>query len=203
MQVTLPEGALPATLRLNPKHSMSDDEYFEFCMANPNVFLERTAEGEIIIVPPVGLESEDREMEVVGQLRRCAKRDGRGKGFGPTAEYILSTGAAYPHDAAWVSNERLSQLSKEQKRKFPPLCPEFVVEVMSRSDRLKDAQKKMREWIRAGVELAWLIDADERTVYMYRVGQIRPERHVGIDKLLGEGPVAGFELDLTDIWAGL
>ena len=142
MQVTLPEEALPATLRLNPELHMSDDEYYEFCMANPEVFFERTAEGEIVIAPPVGLESNDREVDIASELRQWAKRDRRGRAYGISAEFILPTGAAYAPDAAWVSNERLSRLTKEQKRKFPPLCPEFVVEVMSPSDRLKDAQKK-------------------------------------------------------------
>ena len=144
MQVTLPEEALPATLRLNPELHMSDDEYYEFCMANPEVFFERTAEGEIVIVPPVGLESNDREVDIASELRQWAKRDRRGRAYGISAEFILPTGAAYAPDAAWVSNERLSRLTKEQKRKFPPLCPEFVVEVMPPSDRLKNAQKKMR-----------------------------------------------------------
>ena len=142
MQVTLPEEALPATLRLNPELHMSDDEYYEFCMANPEVFFERTAEGEIVIVPPVGLESNDREVDIASELRQWAKRDRRGRAYGISAEFILPTGAAYAPDAAWVSNERLSRLTKEQKRKFPPLCPEFVVEVMSPSDRLKDAPKE-------------------------------------------------------------
>jgi len=203
MQVTLPEEALPATLRLNPELHMSDDEYYEFCMANPEVFFERTAEGEIVIVPPVGLESNDREVDIASELRQWAKRDRRGRAYGISAEFILPTGAAYAPDAAWVSNERLSRLTKEQKRKFPPLCPEFVVEVMSPSDRLKDAPKKMREWMRAGVDLGWLIDADHRTVYIYRAGQSEPERRAEIEKLAGEGPGVGFELDLTDIWAGL
>jgi Uma2 family endonuclease len=203
MRVTLPVEALPATLRLNPEHEMSDDEYYEFCMANPDVWFERTAEGEIVIVPPVGLEASYQATDAAVQLYAWAKRDGRGRGCGPTVELILPTGAAYSPDAAWVSNERLGRLTKEQKRKSPPLCPEFVVEVMSPSHRLKDAQKKMREWMRAGVGLGWLIHADDRTVYIYRAGQHEPERRAGIDRLAAEGPVAGFELDLTDIWAGL
>jgi Uma2 family endonuclease len=201
--VSLPEEALPATLELNPDLHMSDDEFYEFCMANPDLWFERTAEGEIIIVPPVGLESNDRESEVIEQLRPWAKRDGRGKGFGATAEFLLPTGAAYSPDAAWVSNERLARLTKEQRRKFPPVCPEFVIEVMSPSDRLKPAMHKMEEWIRAGVELGWLIYPDKRTVFVYRAGQKGAEERVGITTLAGEGPVAGFELDLTDIWTGL
>jgi Uma2 family endonuclease len=163
--------------------------------------LERNAQREIVIVPPVGLESDDRELDVAGQLRQWAKRDGCGRGYGISAELILPTGAAYAPDAAWVSNERLSPLSKEQKRKFPSVCPEFVVEIMPPSDRLKDAREKMEEWIRAGVDLGWLIRPDNATVSVYRAGQKGAEERIGIEKLAGEWPVAGFELDLTEIWA--
>jgi len=171
MQVVLPEQALPARLALNPDLCMSDDDYYDFCMANPEVRFERTAQGEIIIVPPAGAESDHQSVDAGAQLHAWAKRDGRGKVFGMSVEFILPTGAAFSPDAAWVSNTRLSKLSKEQLRKFPRMTPEFVIEVMSPSDRLKSAMEKMQEWLRGGVDLAWLIDADEKTVYIYRAGQ--------------------------------
>lgn len=203
MQVVLPQQALPAKLELNPDLRMDDDAFYEFCIANPDLWIERTAQGEIIIVPPAGLESDDQNAEVVAQLRIWAKRDRRGKACGPTAEFILQTGAILAPDAAWVSQKRLSKLSKEQLRKFPRVCPEFIVEVMSPSDGVKTAQRKMEEWMRAGVDLGWLIHGDERTVYIYRIGQGEPEQRTGITEIAGEGPVEGFKLDLTDVWAGL
>ncbi|HXP83296.1 MAG TPA: Uma2 family endonuclease [Bryobacteraceae bacterium] len=203
MQVVLPEQALPAKLTLNPDLRMSDDEYYDFCMANADVRFERTAQGEILIVPPAGPESDYQTLEVASQLRNWAKLDGQGKSFGPSVEFILPTGAAYSPDAAWVSNERLSQFTKQQKRKFLRLCPEFVVEVMSPTDRLKTAQDKMNDWMINGTQLGWLIDGDNQTIYVYRAGQSGVEKHVGVMTLPGEGPVAGFELNLTDIWAGL
>ena len=121
-------------LTLNPELRMNDDQYFEFCMANPDLWFERTAQGQIVILPPVGAESAYRSAEVAAQLSMWAGRDGRGKVFG-TSEFILPTGAALSPDAAWVSNESLSRLSKKQKRQFPPVCPAFIVEVMSPSDR--------------------------------------------------------------------
>ena len=203
MRVELPERGLPAKLTLNPEEPLSDDEYFEFCMANPDVRFERTAQGDIVIVPPAGFESDFRNSRIVRRLDTWAESDGRGRASGPTAEFILPTGAALSPDAAWVSNGRIASLSKDQRRKFPPLCPEFVIEVMSPSDRPKAAQKKMAEWMRAGADLGWLIDADRRTVYVYRAGQPDPEVLTGISRIFGEGPVAGFEMELTDIWAGL
>lgn len=203
MQVVLPEQALPAKLTLNPELRMSDDEYYDFCMANADVRFERTAQGEILIVPPAGFESDNRNVEVSTQLTVWAKRDGRGKTSGPSAEFILPSGAAYSPDAAWTLNERLAQLTKEQKRKFPRLCPDFVVEVMSPSDRLTIAQAKMEDWMANGVQLGWLIDGDNQIIYVYRAAQSGPEARTGISSLAGEGPVAGFELALTEIWAGL
>jgi len=203
MQVVLPEQALPAKLILNPELRMSDDEYFEFCMANPDLILERSARGEILVAPPAGGESSYRSGEVAGQLGNWAKRDGRGRASGSSAEFILPTGAALSPDTAWTSKARLSELSKNQLRKFPPVCPEFVVEVMSPSDRLKPAIEKMQDWMRSGVELGWLIDGDAQSVYIFRAGVSEAEKRTGIATLSGEGPVEGFELDLTDIWAGL
>jgi len=203
MQVVLPEQALPARLTLNPELRMNDDEYYAFCMANTDVRFERTSQGEIIIVPPAGGESDYRTLEVGGQLRAWAKRDGRGRAFGSSVEFMLPTGAAFSPDAAWVSNERIAAISREQRRKFPPVCPEFVIEVMSPSDRLRSAKEKMAEWMRAGVDLAWLIHGDEETVFIYRSGRPDPEMRSNVRTITGEGPVAGFELDLTDIWAGL
>jgi Uma2 family endonuclease len=203
MQVVLPEEALPAKLTLNPELRMTDDEYFDFCQINSDLRLERTAEGEIIIVPPAGAESSYQSGDVFGQLRNWAKEDGRSKAFDASSEFILPTSAALSPDAAWVSNQLLSLLSKEQRRKFLRVAPEFVIEVMSPSDRLPAAKRKMLDWIRGGVQLGWLVDGDAQTVYIYRPGEQESEQKTGVAKLAGEGPAAGFELDLTDVWAGL
>jgi Uma2 family endonuclease len=203
MQLVLPEITAPAKLTFDVSQRMSDDEYYEFCVANPNVRFERWPQGEIIIVPPAGGESDYRSVKAVLRLGNWAEKDGRGVFFGSSVEFLLPSGAAYSPDAAWLSNERLSKLTKEQRRKFMPVCPEFVVEVMSPSDRLKSSKEKMTAWLAEGVELGWLIDGDRETVYIYRAGFEEPEKRVGITSLAGEGPVAGFELDLTDIWAGL
>jgi Uma2 family endonuclease len=180
----------------------SDEEFWRFCITNPDLRFERTSRGEIVVVPPAGVETAYCDTVVATELSRWAKNDTRGKAFG-TSEFILPNGAARSPDAAWVSQGKVAKLTKGQKRKFPPLCPEFVVEVMSSRDRLKDAKEKMVEWIENGVQLGWLIDGDRETVYIYRAGRDEPEKKTGIRKLAGEGPIAGFVLDLTEIWAGL
>src|SRR5258708_30941163 len=101
MQVILPDEALPAKLIVNPELPMTDDEYFEFCQANPDTRFERTAKGEITIVPPAGIESGYHDLEIAGELRTWAKKNGRGKGFGPSAGFILPSGAAYSPAAPW------------------------------------------------------------------------------------------------------
>jgi Uma2 family endonuclease len=203
MQVVLPDQTLPVKLTLDPEAPMSDDEFFDFCMANRDLRMERTAQGEIIIVPPAGGESDHQSLDVGAELHFWAKRHKKGMAFGSSAGFILPTGAVYAADAAWVSTERLAKLTKPQRKTFLPLAPEFVVEVMSPSDRLKDAKAKMNDWMDGGVELAWLIDPDHETVYIYRAGQSSPELRKGIASISGEGPVAGFALDLTEIWDGI
>src|SRR5262252_8192877 len=109
VHVDLPERVLPAKLIFDRERPMSDDEYYEFCMANPNARFERTAEGEIVIVPPAGGESSYQSGESQGELRQWAKLDGQGKAFESSVEFILPTGAAFSPDAAWVSNaEKIS-----------------------------------------------------------------------------------------------
>jgi Uma2 family endonuclease len=199
VHVALPE---PAELVVRNRRKFSDAAYLKFWEANPDLHFERTAEGEIIIVPPAGYESDYRNADVVAQLAIWAKKDGRGRASGPTAQFFLADGSALSPDAAWVSNESRARMSESERRIFPYLCPEFVIEVRSPSDRLKKAQQKMEQWIANGAQLAWLIDGDKQAVYIYE--KDRPvETRKGILKLAGKGPVKGFTLQLRAIWDGL
>lgn len=181
---------------------VSDKAYLDYCEAHPDLRIERTAEGEIVIVPPAGYESDYRGNKVSTQLDRWAEKDGRGTASGPTAQFFLPDGSALSPDAAWTSNELLSKASREEKKRFPYLCPEFVIEVLSPSDRLGKAKEKMELWIANGAQLAWLIDADAQTVYVYQPNQ-PVETRKGVAKLAGRGPVKGFVLQLRAIWEGL
>jgi Uma2 family endonuclease len=198
VHVALPRQEAPVRLSFDSGKKLSDDAYVAFCHANPDLRVEKSAEGEIIIVPPAGGESDYRSNKVAAQLDRWAEEDGRGTAFGSSVQFKLSDGSALSPDAAWVSNEALRRLSRQQRKEFLALCPEFVVEVRSPSDRLKQAKEKMELWISNGVQLAWLIDGDAETVYVYRHNRPMKTRR-GIQELAGEGPVKGLVLQLHSI----
>jgi Uma2 family endonuclease len=200
MQILVGELEPPLAIQWEPR--MTDDEYFQFCANNSKLRVERTPEGDIVIMPPAGFESGHRNSELIRQLGNWAISDGRGLACDSNTEYLLPSGAAYAPDASWVLQSRLDKFTRDEKRKFPRLCPDFVIELMSPSDRLSKAKAKMREWMENGAQLGWLLDPDHRTVYIYRP-DLEPERLVNPERLAGEGPVAGFVLTLAGIWAEL
>jgi Uma2 family endonuclease len=199
MQMVLNDIETDSPIRIQPARHMSDDEFYAFCAANPDLRIERTAEGEIVIMPPAGGETSNRNMDLSSQLQVWTKRDGRGKAFDASGGFILSNGAALSPHASWVLRSRLAKLTAEQKRKFLPLCPDFVVELSSPTDRLSALQAKMDEWIENGAKLGWLIDPKTRSVYVNRPGQTT-ERLVNPLRVAGEPPVDGFVLEMADIW---
>jgi Uma2 family endonuclease len=199
MQMVLNDIETDSPIRFLPARPMSDDEYFAFCTANPELRIERTADGEIEIKPPTGFETGDRNAGLTAQLYNWAKRDGRGRAVDSNAEYILPSGAARAPNASWVLRSRLAPLTAEQKKKFPRLFPDFVVELRSPSDRLRQVQAKMREWMDNGAKLGWLVDPEARSVYIYRPSQTT-ERLVDPRRVEGEPPVQGFVLEMADIW---
>jgi Uma2 family endonuclease len=199
--VELPERQ---TVRLvfDADYNLSEEDYLAFCRANPGLRCERTSEGEIVIVPPVGGEGAYRSGKAFTQLSNWADREGSGRAFDSSVEFLLPDGSALSPDASWVSNESLERLSWEQRREFLRLCPQFVIEVMSPSDRLKPAKAKMERWIENGVRLGWLIDGDHQTVYVYRKGR-NPLTRRGVQELAADGAIKGFVLKLGAIWRGL
>ena len=203
MHVVLPDLDAPTRVILGGARPLDDDEFFDFCMANRDLRIERSPQGEIIIVPPAGGESDYRSVGLIVQLGNWAMRDGRGRTFGSSVCFLLPDGSALGPDAAWVDSQKLAALDKKTRKKFLPLVPDFVIEVMSPSDRLKDPRIKMEQWIANGTALAWLVDGDKRTVYVYRPGQ-PSAKYTGIEHLeAGDGPVQGFVANLTGVWLGL
>ncbi len=184
---------------LRPSVEFDDDQFFEFCQINRDFMIERTDEGEIIIMAPAGGEASSRNAEVTAQLQIWAKKDGTGVTFDSSGGFKLGKLEMRAPDAAWVRRERFDVLKPKDKRQFPPLCPDFVIELKSSTDRLKNLQAKMEKWIEYGAQLAWLIDPDAKRVHVYHPnGAI--EIIENADTLSGEPLLKGFVLDLTQIW---
>jgi Uma2 family endonuclease len=186
-------------LHVPPGVAFDNDLFFDLCQRNPDRRMERTAEGEILIMPPVGLEGSHYNLDVCTQLQIWAKRDRTGSAFDSSAGYTLPSGAVRSPDASWIPKSRLATLTRHQKRRFAPICPDFVVEVRSETDRLSVLKDKMQEYIDNGARLGWLIDPDHRRVYVYR-----PNRKVEIldnaGTVSGDPVLPGFVLNLEEIW---
>ncbi len=180
-------------------NKMTSEEFWEFCQENPKLNAELTKEGDVVIMPPTGWETSDRNSELNLQLRFWAKKDRRGKVADSNGGFILPNGATRSPDSSWVLKSRLDELPKEALEKFLPLCPDFVVEITSPSDNLSDAQEKMLEYIENGAQLGWLIHAKTKQVFIYRQNQ-EVEILENPTKVSGEPLLEGFELDLTEIW---
>jgi len=186
-------------LRIPPKLQMTDDEFFELCQINSELRIERNKSGELLIMPPTGSETGNRSGSVFGELYIWARQDGTGICFDSSTGFKLSMGDKSP-DASWIKLERWNALSPEQKQKFAPICPDFVVELRSASDNLKPLQEKMQEYMREpGVQLGWLIDRKNRRVYIYRPGL--PEECLENPATVSGDPVLpGFVLNMSNIW---
>ena len=178
---------------------MTDDEFMSFCRANEPLQCERDANGEIIVVSPTGFEGCRFESRVFTYLAIYAIADGRGEAYNASTGFRLPNSSVRAADAAWMSSRLLSALSEAAMKGFAPICPEFVIEIRSQSDRLAPLKDKMQEWIANGAEVGWLIDPMEKTVTIYRAGQ-EPESLFDPTSVHGDGPVAGFELVMARIW---
>ena len=189
----------PVVLQTCPALEMSDDQFYEFCQQNRDWRMERTAEGELIIMPPAGGETGDKNAFVTAFLKIWSLQDESGVAFDSSTGFLLPNRATRSPDAAWVKKSRLRTLTPAQKKKFLPLCPNFVIELRSPSDTLKTVQEKMQEYLDNGAQLGWLIDPLERRVYVYRPGAA-VERLDNPTTISGDPELPGFVLDLTRIW---
>jgi len=200
MTKVLPETEqAPLIIHLQPIIKLTDDQLFDLCQINEDLWIERTAEGDLVIMPPEGWETSHRSITLGTLLTQWAWQDGTGATCGSSGGFLLPNGAMRAPDAAWVLRSRLAALTAEQKQKFLPLCPDFVVEVRSPSDRLSIAQAKMQEYIANGARLGWLIDSAGRVVYVYRPNHA-VERLENPATLAGDPVLPGFVLDLQKIW---
>lgn len=186
-------------LHLRPAVELTDDQFFALCGINSELRLERTAEGDLIIMPLTGAETGNRNFEITAQVSNWAKVDGRGAGFDSSTGFKLSNGADRSPDASWVLRARLAELTAEQKEKFLPLAPDFAIELKSRTDHFADLLAKMEEYRECGVHLGWLINPETRRVHIYRPGR-EVEVLENPLEVSGEPELPGFVLDLREIW---
>lgn len=175
------------------------EDYERLTTAYPRLRVERTAEGEIIIMPPAGGGSSRRNLKITTQLGLWAEQDGTGEAFDSSAGFTLPNGADRAPDAAWVEKSRWDALTPDQQEKFLPLCPDFAAELLSPSDRLARTQEKMREYIANGARLAWLLNPRDRTVEVYRPGH-EVETLENPTTVSGEDVLPGFVLILSKVW---
>jgi len=178
---------------------MTPDEFWEFSRQNPNMRAELTKDGEVTLMSPTGFESSYENSQINFQLTSWANKNGNGMATESNGGYILPNGATYAPDAAWTQRSRLEKFTKAERKRFLPLCPDFVIELLSFSDKLAEQQAKMEEYIENGLRLGWLIDPYRNTVHIYRPGR-EPEILDSPKSVSGEDVLPGFELDLTKIW---
>lgn len=186
-------------LHLRPDEHMTEEEFYQFCRLNKDWRIEHAASGEIIILPPTGAETGDRNSEITMQLANWAKSDGTGRALGSSAGFTLPNGAVRSPDAAWIQNSRLKNLSRHQKQRFPPVCPDFVLELLSPSDTLSAAKEKMAEYMDNGARLGWLIDPKRKHLYVYQPGRA-VRRLAAPARISGGAVLPGFTLELHEIW---
>lgn len=192
-------GHPPLIVHLRPVVNLTDDQLYEFSQINRDLRIERNAEGELIIMPPAGGETSQRNAEIIVQLGSWAKQNGEGVTFDSSGGFRLDNGAVRSPDAAWVKRSRIDALAREERKRFVPLCPDFVVELRSPTDSLSVLQEKMREYIDCGARLAWLIDPEQTRVYVYRPSETVQELDKP-DAVSGDPLLPGFALDLREIW---
>jgi Uma2 family endonuclease len=194
-----PHESAAIVLDLRPVVSLTDEQFYDLCRANSELRIERTAGGEILIMPPTGSKTGNRNLKLTQRLANWTDEDGTGIAFDSSTAFKLPSGAVRSPDASWIRRERYDALTPEEQEKFSPICPDFVVELRSRTDGLSELQAKMEEYITNGARLGWLIDPLERRVHIYRA-QAQAEALESPESLSGEAVLNGFVLNLQEIW---
>ncbi|MDJ0736467.1 MAG: Uma2 family endonuclease [Nostocaceae cyanobacterium] len=187
------------TIDFKPILDLTDEQFYQLCQANKDLRFERNATGELIIMPPVGGESSNRNASLTAQVWIWNEQNQLGIAFDSSVGFKLPNGADRSPDVSWLKLERWNALTPKQKTRFLPLCPDFVIELLSPSDSLKTTQKKMQEYQDNGASLGWLINRKLRQIEVYRMGQ-KVEILDNPATLSGEDVLPGFVLDLEKIW---
>ncbi len=192
-EILNPNITIPKTFKV------SHEQFQQLAIVNRDLRLERTAPGELIVMPPTGSDTGNCNLDIEGQLWLWNRQTKLGKGFNSSTGFHLPNGATRSPDAAWVSQARWNALTPEEQKGFAPICPDFVLELRSKSDSIEPLRAKMREYMENQALLGWLIDRKNRKVEIYRQG-----RDVEVldnpTTLSGENVLPGFILDLTEVW---
>ncbi len=196
---TLAPEVARVVIRTRPVLNMTEDQFFDLCQINSDWRMEHSAEGEIVIMGPSGGGSGSRNFRLALQLGRWAERDKTGVAFDSSTGFTLPNGAIRSPDASWALKSRLKVIAPAKKEKFLPLCPDFVVEMVSPSDPLSVARKKMEEYMMNGARLGWLIDPLRKKAHVYRPG-CEVERLEAPKRLAGDPVLAGFVLKIEPVW---
>ena len=193
---------LPIAVNIPPALTLTvtREQFVQLALANRDLQLERTATGELVVMPPRGSDTGHRNLDIEGQLWLWNRQTKLGKAFNSSSGFHLPNGANRSPDASWVRQERWNALTREKQKGFAPLCPDFVLELRSESDNMAPLQAKMREYMENGARLGWLIDRKNKKVEIYRQGQ-EVEVLDNPSTLLGEDVLPGFVLDLTEVWS--
>lgn len=180
-------------------HPMSPDELFDFCQRHRDLRIEMNSEGEILFMPPTGSETGEKNFNLIVRFGIWARLDGTGQGFDSSTGFVLPNGAIRSPDLSWIRLDKWNAIPKAKRKKFAPVCPDFVVEIRSESDQLARLRAKMTEYIENGASLGWLIDTVEQKIEIYR-----PNIEVEIlnkpKQISGEPLLNGFVLNLKEIW---
>ncbi len=178
-------------------NNMTDDELFSFCSQNKNVKIERDENNQILIMAPTGIGTSTKNLNICALLFLWNSQSDSGKVFDSNAGFFLPDTSMLSPDAAWMSMDKWNSISEDQKEKFAYITPEFIIELMSPSDRLKNLNKIMVKWIDNGVKLGWLIDPGNQQTFIYRADGTVDKITSFDKKLSGEDVLPGFELDLS------
>jgi len=189
--------SLPASLGL--QRPLSDEAFEALCFANDFFTLERTREGEILVHAPAAAATGDGNAEIVYQLRAWWKTHRRGRVFDSSTGFFLADSSMLNPDAAYLLPKTMKGVDRDAMDHFLYRCPDFVIELLSKSDRLTEAKAKMDRWVENGASLGWLIDPYKRRVFVYAPGV--EAATVAGDSIQGSGPVDGFTLDLSEVWS--
>jgi Uma2 family endonuclease len=187
------------SINLDPVIKLTNDQFYQLCQVNPNIRLERNAFGELLIMPPTGGETDKRNATLISRFIVWNEEAQLSEVFDSSTCFKLPNGADYSPDVSWVRENRWDALTPTEKEKFPPIAPDFVLELMSPSDSLKATRAKMQEYMGNGIKLGWLINRQNRTVEIYRQGQLVEVLQLPV-MLSGEEILLGFRLNLNFVW---